>query len=477
MTNSDASAPAAENILIHAAYPLWRKHLLMTVARAKELQAQGNEVALTYCNARGGTCAVNYAGNPLACMVCRSRVKSTAKSAGLTLVPLETLSATANCNVEPEAVETDAEDQIAAGVQSGITSTLRVLPDDARTIGFLDNVRRCYQQTATGLLQSFRKLVADRQPDRIEVFNGRHACARFALIAARESGIPFNTLEMTATRRPIVFRGHTPHDRKHIQARMKEHPVDMQLAESFYEGRRQPRKNRFAKAQAKEFTPPPAEGFAKKVTIFLSSQDEFESLGPEWESAFDDYAAIIDQLCEAHPETLFCVRFHPNQADIVSDIISPFRLLAGKPNLRIYYPTDVANTYSLIEWSDTVVTFGSTVTVEACWMRKPVILLGPSFYDELGVSYTPGSMDEVHELLQQELPCKDRSGAAQFAAYFLTDGDSMRYVQEGKPFKPVDFNLGYPLLSRLARFYDNVHCHWQKARIGRRTRAKTKRAA
>ena len=442
-------------VLIHVAYPLWRKHLLLAVARGKELQELGHDVTMTHCNARGGTCAVNYGGSPVLCQICRSRVKSTVHGAGLKLVSLEI----------PQHGPVPAHEELVEGVQSGITSTFRTLPKDSDALSCIRDIKRRYLQTASGLLTSMRQFFNKSKPDLVEVFNGRHACSRFALIAAREANVPFNTFELTATKRPIIFQGHTAHDRKRIQQRMLRHPADFELAEQFFEGRRQPRKNRFVKGQKKDFIPPSAEGFEKKVTFFLSSQDEFESLGEEWQSPFSDYATVIDQFCAAHPDYLFCVRFHPNQADIASDIVTPFRQIAGHKNLQIYYPNDTANTYELIDWSDIVVTFGSTVTVEACWMRKPVILLGPSFYDEIDVSYTPATIEEAHQLVRKQLACKDRANAARFASYFLTDGDSLRYVREGKHFEPRGFRVAYPVLGQLARLYDNAMCHVLKARV------------
>ncbi|MFN5741091.1 MAG: hypothetical protein ACK5A1_05855, partial [Planctomyces sp.] len=47
--------PAAGTVVVHAAYPLWRKHLLVTMARARELQDDGHKVVVTHCNATAGT--------------------------------------------------------------------------------------------------------------------------------------------------------------------------------------------------------------------------------------------------------------------------------------------------------------------------------------------------------------------------------------------------------------------------------------
>jgi hypothetical protein len=466
------TATRDDAVVVHLAYPLWRKHLLVGVARARELQDEGHDVTVTFCDASSGTCAANYFGNPLVCKICRTRASATAKQAGLTVVPL----AVAGSESLPEPTTHELED-LAEGVQSGITSAFRSLPGDSATSRFIQKARQRYLETSAALLRSMKQLIIDRRPQRVEVFSGRHACSRFAIIAAKSASLPFNTLEITATKRPIVFRGHTPHDRLKIQQRIQSHPIDIPLAEDFYSRRRQPRGNRHTRGQHQAFDPPASVGFRRKIAVFLSSQDEFEALGSQWESVFDDYVDVIHQLSVRHPDTLFAVRFHPNQGDMTSDVISPFDEVAKQHNVRLYLPDDSINTYGLIEWSDTVITFGSTVTVEACWMGKPVMLLGRSFFDGLGVAYVPETMDEALELAGQALQPLDRSGAAQFASYFLTDGDSMKYISEGKPFVAHGFRDMHPVLGRVARVTDNVLCNCMKRWMASKLRSSRPKAA
>ena len=270
-----ASARAAtERVIVHAAYPLWRKHMLVTIARAKELRDQGNAVTLTYCNASRGTCAINYMGNPVACRVCKSRVLAMARDAELPVVPLETTES------KDLAISTTLDQALAEGVQSGITSTFRTLPADSDSVRLIRSVKRRYQRTARGLLNSMRRTIRTIRPGRMEVFSGRHACSRFALIAAREAQVAFNTLEITPTKRPIIFNGHTPHDRKRIQDRMKSHRPDMLLADRYFERRQQPRDNQYTRRYNGSFTPPDdGAAYPKKVAVFLSSQDEFGRAG------------------------------------------------------------------------------------------------------------------------------------------------------------------------------------------------------
>ncbi len=389
MSNTSNTSSKPEKVIVHIAYPILRKQSLLAMARAQELRAAGNTVVVTYCDSSAGTCAVNHLGNPATCALCQKRTRSTAKGLGFKTVPLGMAS---EAEATPHAVSLVQKKQLLEGVQSDITSTFRVLPSDGNSSRVLNWIKRRYFSTALRQLAAMQRVIARENVDRVEVFNGRHACSRFCISAALGMGIKFNTFEIVGRHRPIVFEGHTAHDRHAVQKRMLSHPADEQLANEFFANRRRPRFNKFAKQHATEYQPPSAEGFEKKVTVFLSSQDECEALGRDWRSAFSNYPQTILELCKANPKTLFCVRFHPNQADITTDIITPFQEVAGQPNAIVYYPKDTANTYKLVEWSDTVVTFGSTVTVEACWMEKPVILLGPSFYDSLDVAYTPKSI-------------------------------------------------------------------------------------
>ncbi|MCA9086621.1 MAG: hypothetical protein KDA81_21335 [Planctomycetaceae bacterium] len=456
-TAVEKQAAPPEKVIVHLGYPLWRKHTLVAVARARELQDQGHQVLVTHCSAAAGTCAVNLSGSPVACAICRSRVKKTAAENGLTLVPLETNYASADLTYSEKR-------DLAEGVHSAVISEFRQLPGDGIKTGVIRTVKRRYYANALGLLTAMKSLVSRERPDRIEVFNGRHACSRFCLMAARSASIPFNTMEITCKGRPILFEGHSAHDRVRIQERMKRLPLDLDLAARYFDRRRRPSVNKFAKKHSAGFQPPDASGFRKKISVFLSSQDEFEALGRDWKTPFPDYADVIREACQKYPDYLFCIRFHPNQASMASDIETPFRDICALPNAVVYFPLDTANSYTLVDWSDVVVTFGSTVTIEACWMGKPAIMLGPSFYDQLDVAYTPGSVDEFLQLLRQDLVPRPAQNAARLAVYQECDGNPMTYVgHDGRKMVPNGVRLERAWLSRIARTSDNVFCRLVKS--------------
>jgi len=451
------SHPTREKVVVHAAYPLWRKHTLVTLARAKELQDAGNQVAVTYCNATAGTCAVNYGGSPIACMICRNRVKKTAEALGLETIPL---SVDGSVDKQLPEILFSEKRAVMEGVQSGVISTFRTLPEESRKNPMIAAIKRRYFRNASRLLKSMKAVVKDRQPDRIEVFNGRHACSRFPIIAARSAGIPFTTLEVTARQFPIVCPGYMVHDRHQIQERILSHPADVDVAERYYLRNRQPRDNKYARKHRTAFVPPDASGYRKRISVFLSSQDEFESLGKEWVSPFLNYGPIVEKACLENPDMMFLIRFHPNQADMASDVLTPFKAVSTLPNAQIFYPTDTVNSYALMEWSDTVVTFGSTITIEACWAGKAAIMLGPSFYDQLEIAYTPKTLEEFGDLLRMDLKPKSPENAARFAHFQEFDHDPLQYVKHtGRTMIENGFRIRHPWLGQLARTTDDLICN------------------
>ena len=120
-------------------------------------------------------------------------------------------------------------------------------------------------------------------------------------------------------------------------------------------------------------------------------------------------------------------------------------------------------------WSDAVVTFGSTIALEACWMGKPSFILGPSYYDQLDVSYTPQSVEELIKQLNGELHPGNAENAAKFAVFAVTEGDDYQYItMETGKMKPQGFRQRNMVLTRLARYFDNIACNVIKSTLSRK---------
>jgi hypothetical protein len=76
-----------------------------------------------------------------------------------------------------------------------------------------------------------------------------------------------------------------------------------------------------------------------------------------------------------------------------------------------------------------VLTFGSTVGIEAVFWGTPSIHAGVSYYHHLGGTYNASSHEDVIALLKADLPPKDRTAAFVYGYYLNTYGIPFKYFQ------------------------------------------------
>jgi hypothetical protein len=161
-----------------------------------------------------------------------------------------------------------------------------------------------------------------------------------------------------------------------------------------------------------------------KITIFGSSRNEYESI-EGWNNKFlsGDDEKIILEICKYFDNFTFIYRVHPNlklkQNAQTKSIIELFKI----KNLFVIDQYSRVSSEELIDISEKVLVFGSSVGVLATFKRKPVISLGPSIYEKLDISYKPSNLEELKFLLtNKKLKPKSKEDAIKFGFYFLTRG-------------------------------------------------------
>ena len=141
----------------------------------------------------------------------------------------------------------------------------------------------------------------------------------------------------------------------------------------------------------------------KVVTIFNSSLDEYEGLEGFGPYFYENDNIGIKQIAEAlsqHENIKLYLRIHPNLKGLdnaQNDFIKTE--LETIDNLEIIGAQDSVDTYALINKSDIIIVFGSTVGAEAAFAGKNVILLGRAAYEKLNCFYIPKSHDETIEAI------------------------------------------------------------------------------
>ena len=324
------------------------------------------------------------------------------------------------------------------------------------------------------------QFIDEHKPDQVYVFNGRFIYNRAVLRVCQAKNVKVYVHE----------RGHdiyhyelylntTPHDILYIQNRIIENweksPLSdaekHTLGEQFFIERKQGIEQSwysFTKHQEKDRLPENWDPKKNNVVIFNSSEDEFASIGGNWRRyIFSSQTQGIQEITEKfvnNDSAHFYLRVHPNLTKVKNPDLERLLSLAA-PNLSIVYPDSKVSTYAMIEMADKVITFGSTVGIEATFWGRPSILLGSCFYRDLGVTYNPETEDELFELIAKDLAPKPIIGALKYAYYLKTYGIPFIY------YKAEDFakgrfknkNLGRPgksplilrLLRRFSRYKVN----------------------
>jgi len=413
----------------------------------------GDIVSVLGCNAELLACDINPFHQVAACANCwgRRTVALSGLSPGLRAEKLLHLTKTNKKelrdiktsfqNVEElKSYEIENFD-VGYAVLSSLISRLRDPdPDVNRRAGLIRDL--IISSVAT--YRSLQNYLDQTSFDRVYIYNGRYAPFRALLRACESRNVPFYTHERGHDiRHYALFPNTKPHDREYIENRIREawanassDPQREVIAARFFNERSvgvDQSWYSFVKDQKTSLLPEEWNSLKKNVVVFNSSEDEFIAIGDSWknplyrsqEEALDRLIEIIPQL----PEDIHLyLRMHPNLKDVKNRTTEKLRTLSI-PRLTIIQSADPVSTYALIRHSEKVLTFGSTVGIEATYWGKPSVLAGVSFYRNLGATYNPGTHEEMIHLIQSRLEPKDKLGALMFGFYMGTFGIPFKYFE------------------------------------------------
>lgn len=260
------------------------------------------------------------------------------------------------------------------------------------------------------------EIIQDVNPDLVYVFNGRFMHYRSLMDACLKNRVPFKIHERGSSIRKYSILDYMPHDSDKRQDEMIkfwknskfEKSYCSELANKYFLERREGIDQSwmsFRKFHSEGFLPKINEG-KKVISFFTSSDDEFKAVGDLHRSVYwpDQIKAINAFLncCARDPSFQGFIRIHPHIAQKSKKDYTFWHNLDVPKNVTILPADSGIDTYSLIEFSDIVITSGSTVGIESVYWGTPSICLGPSFYGKLGCVYLPKSENELWDLLHSD---------------------------------------------------------------------------
>tara|TARA_Y100000780_G_scaffold232485_1_gene264524 strand:+ start:47460 stop:48980 length:1521 start_codon:yes stop_codon:yes gene_type:complete len=304
--------------------------------------------------------------------------------------------------------------------------------------------------TAFYQLVSLSRLIESEQYDEVIIFNGRFASVRGVLRYCQSKNIDIYCHERGGDfYRYAIVKQDTIHSlathKNKLESLKKSFTKKSELykmGEDFFENQRKGKVyswKSYITEQEHGKLPDSFQESLRKVSIFISSEDEFFALDDFKVYFFEDQVEAIRYMVSKLKDVLgksisLFIRMHPNLAGIDNHFIRSIKALEQE-GLNVIDADSNVSSYALVDQSDLIITFGSTVGVEACYVGKPVILMGTTWYEDLDICSIPKSPEDLIEKIKNENETRDKSDAILYGAYISSFGEKFKYFQAEGLFK------------------------------------------
>jgi hypothetical protein len=441
--------------LLVGAFPTWDLHHVWQLALAQAHAAHGDELFVFSCAGARIACEANYSPSLdkevcVACIKRRHQGLKTLWRANVDAKPIVAPNRRAVIDLprieDISALKVYTRQGMDAGLaalSSWIELSRRTTPESVED---WDQINILLKE-AVSLHAQALAILRDLRPTQVGIFNGRLVSTRPWVRACEATGTPFYCYDHGPSFETVRrFDNTTVHSisgwQRACQEFWEQRPSDEfaeDVAERFYSNRRERKDgltSQFLKNQKTRHVPGWWAPDARWLAVFLSSDDEFAAIGEEWTGGvYTDQWAGVQALCSdpilRSQGFRFVVRVHPRLQFIQNTDWLRFSAMQGELNAIIIAPSDPTDSYELAALSEKTLSFGSSMGIEAAYMGRPSILLGPSFYAHLGACYQPTTHEQVVDLLMtKDLPARERTGAVQFGYFLASAGEDLPGIEK-----------------------------------------------
>lgn len=427
---------------------------------AKKLTNEGHEVYFLTCKEELKTCFINSEHQKAICNVCKSKINNGLKILNIKENKILSFSNKNNFKLSFDDALVSFEAlknyeykgcDIGLGVVSSLVSTLR---DHNFDVKMHSEKIKIALETSVFVYENFKQIIEKYQPDGIIVFNGRFLETKPVLHLCIQNNIKFFTHERGAQLDRYMFReNYTPHSllyaKKEIDSIWRDASDEKyEIGTQFFLQRRNGVVQNwytFTKKQKKGVLPENFNPNIRNVAIFNSSIDEYVSI-PEFENKiYVDDNDGIEKICESFKNDKnfhFYLRNHPNLDGLDNTQTKKINELKSKHlNLTVIEASEEIDSYALMEAVDTVVTFGSTIGIEAVYWKFPSILIGRTYFEDIEGLYKPNTHEEVCKMIRQDKKnVSQNSDAIKFGYWSLMYGNKFEFFKPESLFKGTFLN-------------------------------------
>ncbi len=298
--------------------------------------------------------------------------------------------------------------------------------------------------TTLALYVATRRLLQQERPGLAYFFNGRSATSRCFLRACQAEEVPFMVHERGSRIESYSLWPNTiPHNMEwrsqeviRLWERNPNEAEKRAIAAEYFKNLRKGKrpsnfKNYLVHQQANTLPVGWLEN-ERRITLFTSTETELhavENLGFRrlYPNLPDAMNRIVEGLQQAGFKGKLAIRMHPNSQDEAPEILARFRH-AQHPMVLMIYPHEKVDSYELVQTSEKVVVFNSTIGIESVRMGRPIVTLNSCTYCALGVTNQPRSHAEAIQMIMADLPVPDASKADYFGYFMSRFGYDFKYV-------------------------------------------------
>lgn len=222
------------------------------------------------------------------------------------------------------------------------------------------------------------------------IYNGRFLHERSAWEACKSFGVDVNIFENIRNRYYINSQGF--HNRKINQKNILQNwqksktslKKRMVLAEKYF-GSFESKQNPFFKSLKIENGIVIPDHY---LGHFSNSDKEAFGFWEHWHEPFRNQISAVNILAKYLYLKKIClvIRLHPNMVNDKKEELDNWLQFKKYKNVILVLPEDQISSYWILRRSLGVISYGSTIGIEAAWNLKPTAVLADCKYDELGVA-------------------------------------------------------------------------------------------
>ncbi len=300
--------------------------------------------------------------------------------------------------------------------------------------------------TAIQVYKTLKQEFEEFKPDRVYFFNGRITTQLPSKILCKRMGIEYFSYEVsnknnsyTLIRNASVHKIVSTEEISLLHSNWtREHE---KIGESFFKQKRMGKDfekiTSFVKGQAKDVLPKGFNRDKKNIAIFNSTIDEYAGI-EDWGNKIyepDETAGVrkILESFESDSRFMFYLRVHPNMKELsstTSQLLDIRELSSRFNNLCVIWSGDTVDSYALMVACEKIITFGSTIGVEATYWGRPSILAGQALYDNFNCAYMPKNHAELVKLLQEDIKPLSSNSAIRYGFWAVSNGTPFEFFKE-----------------------------------------------